>query len=723
MTEDSEDPLAMGGGDAPRGADPAWCMTKSGHIKRPMNAFMVWAQMERRKIMQTVPAAHNADISKLLGQRWKELGANDKAPYVCEAERLRRKHNADYPDYKYQPRKKMPTLMPPPRKPDNGPPCVFTIIATGPPQPSTTVAAATAATITSVQHRQQLSLEQEDKKFDLNPGVLKMPVPTFQFSMQNMFKAKGQFDGNVAMANPTKLWFGSPTELGLVKVSASGGVQHKVISQVPTRAMIPEMIFTEVPTFSRISGRFPETSCVRMLPQRAPIERQHVVYLPDFTLSHGISGKIITKVASATLDFSGQKRPSTTVMMQGPAYPTVSTRSLEALLPGQQQQHEDDVDVTGPGHPALSPTETPVPPRSASPSCLSFCSSSSGDELYIDIPDEEEEEEMEEVEVNSGGDSAGEAPAKEEDVDDAPRQATPRGFSSLEEQPGGFPGTADFYSSSSPPSIKVEFPDKSAKEGGSPPEGHRLRVHNLLDDCFMPERVVSLVDVNSFITCYLCKGYLVDATTITECLHTFCKSCIVKHFDYSNRCPQCNVVVHQTQPLYNIRSDGTMQDIVYKLVPNLEENEKRRMRDFYLSRGLELPKPAVYYVAAGPGERGKKADKRKGLSFTEPSATLACVSLVLECGRVEAGILNYQPLQKKYVRVSGEATIRHVEAFLRKKLGLDAFCEVKITCGERVLDQDCTLSGLQYSGNTSEDDLLILHYCLAAPQQDNYYSD
>ena len=31
---------------------------------------------------------------------------------------------------------------------------------------------------------------------------------------------------------------------------------------------------------------------------------------------------------------------------------------------------------------------------------------------------------------------------------------------------------------------------------------------------------VKLTDVNEFITCVLCKGYLIDATRITECLHT-----------------------------------------------------------------------------------------------------------------------------------------------------------------------------------------------------------
>ncbi|XP_031617475.1 uncharacterized protein LOC116337215 [Contarinia nasturtii] len=78
-----------------------------GHVKRPMNPFMVWSQIERRKICQKTPDMHNALISKKLGSKWKSLSAIEKQPFIEEAERLRQFHSKEYPDYKYRPKKKL----------------------------------------------------------------------------------------------------------------------------------------------------------------------------------------------------------------------------------------------------------------------------------------------------------------------------------------------------------------------------------------------------------------------------------------------------------------------------------------------------------------------------------------------------------------------------------------------------------------------------------------
>ena len=71
-----------------------------------MNAFMVWSQLERHKIIEETPNLHNAEISKFLGKKWKSLRQEERDHFIQKAEKLRQLHMTEFPDYKYRPRRK-----------------------------------------------------------------------------------------------------------------------------------------------------------------------------------------------------------------------------------------------------------------------------------------------------------------------------------------------------------------------------------------------------------------------------------------------------------------------------------------------------------------------------------------------------------------------------------------------------------------------------------------
>lgn len=90
-------------------SDATQCRKKrdrESHVRRPMNAFMVYAQLERNRILELRPNLHNAEISKTLGRKWKLMSGDDKRPFVEEAALLKAMHLLEFPEYKYRPKKR-----------------------------------------------------------------------------------------------------------------------------------------------------------------------------------------------------------------------------------------------------------------------------------------------------------------------------------------------------------------------------------------------------------------------------------------------------------------------------------------------------------------------------------------------------------------------------------------------------------------------------------------
>ncbi|XP_078717708.1 polycomb group RING finger protein 1 [Lampetra fluviatilis] len=253
------------------------------------------------------------------------------------------------------------------------------------------------------------------------------------------------------------------------------------------------------------------------------------------------------------------------------------------------------------------------------------------------------------------------------------------------------------------------------------PLANAMRLRNQLQSVYKLDPLrneeevnVKIKELNEHIVCILCAGYFVDATTITECLHTFCKSCIVKYLQTSKHCPMCNIKIHETQPLLNLKLDRVMQEIVYKLVPGLQNDEERRIREFYQSRGLDRVVQAEESTAA-------EQTSLQSLPFDLSKAHYYCydelVRLCLERHSSRQGAEGKEPpvpvLKQKFVRCSVRTTVSQLRQVLSKKLGICPPSQVFVHFEEESLLDDTTLKEVWLTYWYQKPAPLLLYYSIS----------
>ena len=97
-----------------------------------------------------------------------------------------------------------------------------------------------------------------------------------------------------------------------------------------------------------------------------------------------------------------------------------------------------------------------------------------------------------------------------------------------------------------------------------------------------------LEPVRPHLICSLCDGYFRDPYTITECLHSFCKSCLFYAFAEGFRsCPKCEISL-SPDPKKKVLPDRTLEEVVNTLFPDLKEKDEEDEKAFYEQRGIEL---------------------------------------------------------------------------------------------------------------------------------------
>ncbi|XP_070540082.1 polycomb group RING finger protein 6-like isoform X2 [Ptychodera flava] len=142
-----------------------------------------------------------------------------------------------------------------------------------------------------------------------------------------------------------------------------------------------------------------------------------------------------------------------------------------------------------------------------------------------------------------------------------------------------------------------------------------------------------------------------------------------------------------------------MQDVVHKLLPQVEEEERRRQEEFYKRSGLSLP-----HHEPTPETTPKPRVERMEENI---------VSLVLEfIGSSKELGEPIKALEKKFVRVTSKATVRHVQRFLCKKLQLSDMFEVDVISNDEIMEPEVTLD-MMVPMARKLDGLIVLNYVVA----------
>ncbi|NWV45924.1 PCGF1 protein, partial [Daphoenositta chrysoptera] len=203
-------------------------------------------------------------------------------------------------------------------------------------------------------------------------------------------------------------------------------------------------------------------------------------------------------------------------------------------------------------------------------------------------------------------------------------------------------------------------------------------------------------ELNEHIVCFLCAGYFIDATTITECLHTFCKSCIVKYLQTSKYCPMCNTKIHETQPLLNLKLDRVMQDIASRGAGGCQGR-----------RGLTVPPVSPDTVGGDPmGLPYSTFDHSRAHYFRYDEHVSLCLEKLSSSKDKSKAVL-----QQKYVRCSVRAQIRHLRRVLCHRLGLP-LQHVQILFDSEPLPDHMTMKQLWLSRWFGKPAPLLLHYSI-----------
>ena len=200
---------------------------------------------------------------------------------------------------------------------------------------------------------------------------------------------------------------------------------------------------------------------------------------------------------------------------------------------------------------------------------------------------------------------------------------------------------------------------------------------------------VDLEKINSFFICSLCSGYFRDAHTIPECLHTFCKSCLVLKLRVNPECPQCKC---KTSPSA-IKLDRNIDSLFQKLYPQVLKLDEELEKEWYRANNIPMPEKQLQVQqqqqtqqqqvqnAKQKRQSGTKREEqtKRSRGIGEGYNTSSAVSQQSTTGqrqplaKVKLTLQSEDPavtLDKPYIEASGGIKVDDMRKYIAEKLHL-----------------------------------------------------
>lgn len=217
--------------------------------------------------------------------------------------------------------------------------------------------------------------------------------------------------------------------------------------------------------------------------------------------------------------------------------------------------------------------------------------------------------------------------------------------------------------------------------------------------------------LNLHFVCSVCSGYFIDAHTITECLHTFCRRCLPRPL---KSCPKCGISLSAGQT-NGVKPDRSVQLLVDKFFPRFAANEEVEKIAFYSKKGIKRKNREISATTkdvsstAGPSKKRAEAAGSKSkapVPAMRPRDKEVCFQLLPSTGS------KLSPLGKPYLRTSGQLRTIHLKKYLVKKLDLGEHSQIEILLKGEVVGSEHNLTFIRRT-RWFEENHLTLHYRLA----------